>query len=352
MTRSILITLTVFLGICAFVTTNSAFKNSQEDVILFYNIFKDWITQSNKQYGIEEMAVRFMNWKSNFDFVQEQNSKRGLTYKLEMNGFAAMAPEEFSALYLGLNNDLELVEKHSKTAIPHKHNHSKLANHSSYLGLPRSVDWRKSGAVTPVKNQGKCGGCWAFAASGALEGLYAIKYKKLADFSEQQMIDCSAYLGNKGCDGGLMTAGFAYTQVYGIEPDKGYEYTASVNECRQDTDRVVFRNTGYKEVPANNSLALKKAVARQPVSVGIEASSLTVQLFKNGVITTGCSTNLDHGVLVVGYDVAADGQEYWIVKNSWGPKWGLKGYFHVAMGNQNTGMGVCGINRMASYPTL
>jgi len=348
-------TLAIFLGICAFVTTNSAFHNQQDDVVLFYNIFKDWIGQSHKQYGIEEMAVRFMNWRTNFDFVQEQNAKRSLGYQLEMNDFADMTAEEFSALHLGLSTDFDLVQKHSKGATPHKKNRTteyyKKTN-SSALGLPKSVDWRKRGAVTPVKNQGKCGGCWAFAASGALEGLYAIKRKKLVDLSEQQMIDCSGFLGNKGCDGGLMTAGFAYTQMYGVETDKGYEYTASVGYCRQDSDRVIFRNSGYKEVPANSSLALKKAVAKQPVAVGIEASSLTVQLYKKGVISTGCSTNLDHGVLIVGYDVTKDGQEYWIAKNSWGAKWGDKGYFNIAMGDQNGGMGVCGINMMASYPTL
>jgi len=99
-------------------------------------------------------------------------------------------------------------------------------------------------------------------------------------------------------------------------------------------------------------LALKAAVARQPVSVGIEASSMTLQLFKSGVINAGCGASLDHGVLVVGYDKTSTGQEYWIVKNSWGPQWGLQGFMHIAMGSQNGGAGACGINMMASYPTL
>jgi len=211
----------------------------------------------------------------------------------------------------------------------------------------------KKGAVAYVKNQGTCGGCWSFSASGALEGLHAIKNKKLVALSEQQMIDCadSSY-GNQGCGGGLMTGAFTYTEKHGLEAESGYAYTASQGTCRQNPKKVVFKNTGFKEVPANNHKALKAAVAQQPVSVGIEASGTAVQLYGGGVISSGCDTGLDHGVLVVGYDTDKQGRDYWIVKNSWGPNWGSNGYFHIAAGNQNSGAGVCGINMMASYPTL
>ena len=379
MAKSILITVVVLLGLCSF----SAFAglDKQLDVALHYNIFKDWSSQFNKKYGIEEMAVRYYNWKSNLDFVQEHNSKDE-DAKLEMNSFADLSPEEFSALHLGLNihqnltkplnslqstdganstdesDDLEFFDDESfaesdnstaniGTLLGAK---KKNINGGKY-GLPKSVDWRKTGAVTGVKNQGRCGGCWSFAASGALEGLHAIKKKKLVSFSEQQMIDCASAYGNQGCDGGLMTAAFQYTSDHGIEPENGYSYTAKVGNCQQNPKKVVFRNKGFKEVPANNHEALKAAVAKQPVSIGIEASSMTLQLFKSGVITANCGTNLDHGVLVVGYDKTPKGQEYWIVKNSWGSQWGLGGYFHIAMGSQNNGAGVCGINMMASYPT-
>nr|BAK01898.1 predicted protein [Hordeum vulgare subsp. vulgare] len=365
MTRSFLITLTVFLAICSLAASSNTFKNPQEDVVLFYNIFKDWITQSNKQYGIEEMAIRFFNWKNNFDFVQEHNAQAGLTFRLEMNDYADMTAEEFSALHMGLNTELLAASKKNKTApaAAKKANNTTNSTNATNAGfnknssaadtgLPKSVDCRKTGAVSGVKNQGTCGGCYAFAAAGALEGLYAIKNKKLTDISVQQMIDCSGFFGNKGCDGGLMTTTFGFTQMFGVEAESTYGYAAALGECRQNTDNIVFRNSGYEEVPQNDTLALKKAVARQPVSVGIEASSLAVQLFKSGVLTGGCGTALNHAVLIVGYDTDKNGQEYWIVKNSWGPKWGLKGYFHIAMGNQNSGMGVCGINLLASYPTL
>jgi len=291
--------------------------------------------------------------------VQEHNAK-DLSYKLEMNHFADMPYEEFSALHLGLNLDLDARQK-NKTKKNTENNNNKSHNKtegghnktdSAHHALPKSIDWRREGAVTGAKNQGQCGGCWSFSASGALEGLHAIKNKKLTSFSEQQMLDCSANYGNQGCDGGLMTNAFTYTQHHGIQPEAGYGYTASVGNCEANPKRVAFKNTGFEEVTSNDHSALKKAVAQQPVSIGLEASSMTVQLFQSGVITEGCGTQLDHGVLIVGYDTTSKGQGYWIVKNSWGPSWGLNGYMHIAMGSQNDGAGVCGINMLASYPTL
>jgi len=381
MTRSTtLVLLTVFaLALCSsFAIDLEAVKH--QDTALFYNIFKDWTAQHNKQYGVEEMAIRFYNWKSNYDYVQEHNTK-GLSYTLEMNHFADLTTEEFSALHLGLNvnnnknkkessnnknenkkdednkNDNKKDENNKKENQNDRHNYNhddnRNENHKDNAPvIPESIDWRNLGAVTSVKNQGQCGGCWAFSACGALEGLHAIKQKKLMSFSEQQLLDCSDNYGNEGCEGGLMTAGFQYTESFGVEPDVDYPFTGTDGTCTANSQRVAFRNKGYEEVTANDASALKAAVAQQPVSVGIAASSLTVQLFQGGVITNGCGTDLDHGVLAVGYDTTSYGQNYWIIKNSWGASWGLNGYFNIAMGSENNGEGVCGINMMASYPTF
>jgi C1A family cysteine protease len=341
-TSSLLTITIIILGLCC----SSSVAQSTLELEAFFQIFKDWTNKNIKQYGVEEMAIRFSNWKSNYNLVQEHNSKN-LSYQLEMNDFADMTPEEFSALHLGLNVDSAALK--NKKAESTNQTEDTLLN---YRRLPRSIDWRKKGAVTYVKNQGKCGGCWSFSASGALEGLHAIKKKELVSLSEQQMLDCSSSYGNQGCNGGLMTNAFTYTRDYGLQAEIHYKYVATEETCKFNPQKMVFKNTGLREVPTNNYKALKAAVAKQPVSIGIEASSLAVQLYGGGVITDGCSTNLDHGILIVGYDVTRDGQEYWIVKNSWGPRWGKNGYFHVAMGSQNEGAGVCGINMMASYPTL
>jgi xylem cysteine proteinase len=357
MARSFLICVTVLLGLCCFTALTQSIHELESK--LLYNIFKDWTGQQNRQYGVDELFIRFNNWKTNYEYVLEQNALN-LGYELGMNDYADMSAEEFSALHLGLNVDLDAVHKRAnnnnntkkKTNIVNNKTKSNTTNDTDSSGLPKSVDWRKKSAVTSVKNQGKCGGCWAFSASGALEGLHAIKNEKLVSLSEQQMIDCASSYGNQGCNGGLMTNAFTYSSENGVQAESNYKYTASEGTCRQNPRKVAFRNTGHEEVNANDFEDLKAAVAKQPVSVGLEASSMTVQLFKGGVITSGCSTNLDHGVLIVGYDTAPNGQEYWIVKNSWGAKWGLGGYMHIAMGSQNKGAGVCGINMMASYPTL
>ena len=405
----------IILGICAFAASASTKLTQSQEIQLFYSIFKDWTSQYNKQYGVEELATRFMTWKNNYDFVQEHNAKNADT-QLEMNHFADMSSEEFSALHLGLNADMvevrrkhtesrkkryepDTTHEHSEAAHNHTngtcnhtngtngtngtqnntngtcnhtngtHSHTNETNNNNnshhneahhkkeehhnnevHKGLPKSVDWRKAGAVTYVKNQGQCGACWSFSAAGALEGLNAISNKKLESLSVQQMIDCAGDFGNQGCDGGLMTNAFKYTGDFGIQLESAYEYAGAVGDCQINEKKVVFKNNGFEQVATSNFTALKIAVARQPISVGIEASSMTVQLFKGGVITD-CTTNLDHGVLVVGYDTDKKGQAYWIVKNSWGPQWGLKGFFNIAMGDQNDGAGVCGINMMASYPT-
>jgi C1A family cysteine protease len=350
MTRSFLLTITVLLGLCSLAAASNTFKDPNQEVVLFYNIFKDWISQSQKQYGIEELSVRFFNWKSNYDFVVQQNSNN-LGFRLEMNDFADMTNEEFGALHLGFMPELQKAAENTTT----DSTDSGLLGSdltANLLALPKKWDWRKEGIVSPVKNQGSCGGCWAFSATGALEGLYAIKNNNLVEFSEQQMIDCSADYGNQGCDGGLMTLAFQYTRRIGAQPSSDYGYTAKVEKCKHDSSKALFRISGHRDVPANNSLALKAAVARQPVAVGIEASGLAVQLFKSGVIAKDCSTALDHAVLIVGYDTDASGQDYWIVKNSWGAKWGQKGYMNIARGSHNKGAGVCGINMMATYPVV
>jgi C1A family cysteine protease len=266
-----------------------------------------------------------------------------------MNDYADLTNEEFGALHLGFNPALQKATDNNTSTDSGLLGSELTAN---LAAVPTKFDWRKEGIVSPVKNQGSCGGCWAFSATGALEGLYAIKNKNLVEFSEQQMIDCSKDYGNNGCEGGLMSFAFQYVKTVGTQPSSGYGYVAKVEKCKQDSTKATFRIGGYRDVPANNSLALKAAVARQPISVGIEASGLAVQLFKSGVIAKDCGTALDHAVLVVGYDTDASGQDYWIVKNSWGAKWGQKGYMNIARGSQNKGAGVCGINMMANYPTL
>ena len=187
-------------------------------------------------------------------------------------------------------------------------------------GVP-PVDWRSSGAVTPVKNQGQCAGCWAFAAVGATEGAYQIATGALRSLSEQELIDCAgSAFGNLGCQGGIMTNAYNYImQNNGIDSEDDYVYAAATDQCwTAATKRNVAAIETWQAVKPNNESQLEAAVAKGPVSVAIEADQAGFQHYASGVYDGACGTKLDHGVLVVGFTA-----DYWIVKNSWGTAWGV-----------------------------
>lgn len=220
------------------------------------------------------------------------------------------------------------------------------------LELPRSVDWRKKGAVTPVKNQGRCGSCWSFSTTGALEGQMFRKTGRLVSLSEQNLIDCSGEYGNNGCNGGLMDNAFAYIRDNkGIDSEESYPYEGVQGECRYSKQAREGEDTGFVDIPSGNEHALMKALASVgPVSVAIDASHESFQFYHDGVYDPpNCDSHaLDHGVLVVGYGTTDDDVDYYIVKNSWGTTWGKDGYIWMARNSGNE----CGVATQASYPLV
>jgi C1A family cysteine protease len=214
------------------------------------------------------------------------------------------------------------------------------------------IDWVKRGAVSSVKNQMNCGGCWSFSAAEAIEGEYYIKHKNLYNLSEQELIDCSGYLGNNGCDGGSMVSAFKYVISNGLCLDTNYSYTAQQGMCQNTTCGKKIHINTYYNVPQSED-QLKKALMRQPISVAIQANKRSFQLYKSGVYDDpDCGDQLDHGVLLVGYGYDVDsGLDYWKIKNSWSSEWGEDGYMRLLKGSVSS-EGQCGIAMDASYPVI
>jgi C1A family cysteine protease len=210
-----------------------------------------------------------------------------------------------------------------------------------YLGeeLAESVDWTTKGAVTVVKDQGQCGSCWAFSTTGGLEGAWQISSGNLVSMSEQQFVDCSKQ--NSGCNGGLMDYAFSFAEGTAVATEDSYAYTARDGSCKSSFTTAIPQGgvTGYKDV-SNSASALQSALNSGPVSVAIQADQSVFQQYTGGVITSGCGSNLDHGVTATGYDGNTIN-----VKNSWGSSWGVSGYVKIDASQ-------CGITTSASYPTV
>ncbi|GMI86763.1 senescence-associated gene 12 [Hibiscus trionum] len=224
--------------------------------------------------------------------------------------------------------------------------------YENVTALPSTVDWTKKGAVTPIKDQGQCGCCWAFSAVAAMEGVTKLTTGTLISLSKQELVDCDTKGEDQGCQGGLMDDVFQFIQKNkGLTTESNYPYTGVDGTCNanQEANHAATIN-GFQDVPANSEDALQKAVANQPVSVAIDASGFEFQFYSGGVFTGSCGTQLDHGVTVVGYGEDDDGTKYWLVKNSWGTSWGEQGYIRMQR-DVDANEGLCGIAMQASYPT-
>ncbi|XP_002533962.2 low-temperature-induced cysteine proteinase [Ricinus communis] len=310
-------------------------------------LFQQWKEKHRKVYKhVEEAEKRLENFRRNLKYVVEKNQKKknlGSAHTVGLNKFADMSNVEFRQKYLSK------VKKPIK-----KRNNNLMTSRQRNLQscvAPSSLDWRKKGVVTPVKDQGDCGSCWAFSSTGAIEGINAIVTGDLVSLSEQELMDCDTT--NYGCDGGYMDYAFEWViNNGGIDTEIDYPYTGVDGTCNiaKEETKVVSVD-GYEDVAESDS-ALLCATVQQPISVGIDGSAIDFQLYTSGIYNGSCSDNpndIDHAVLIVGFG-SEDGEDYWIVKNSWGTEWGINGYFYL-LRDTNLPYGVCAVNAMASYPT-
>lgn len=290
--------------------------------------------------GDDAEASHKTTFEANLAVIAEQNAKDdGLTFGI--NQFTDLTQEQFKAA-AGFG------------FVPAEENmgSSPMLGEHIYQGetLASSLDWGSRGAVTAVKDQGQCGSCWSFSTTGGLEGAWHAASGSLTSMSEQQFMDCSSQ--NFGCTGGRLGVALDYASGTKVAKESSYGYRGVQGSCKSRFTAAIPNGgvTGYNRVGSWRRTTvndMKSALAKGPVSVAIQADQRAFQHYTSGVLSSGCGTQLDHAVLVVGYGTSG-GKNYWRVKNSWASSWGDGGYIKMDYATN-----VCGVlNSQAVYPLV
>merc|ERR1712002_929300 len=263
----------------------------------------------------EHETSRFGNFKDNHLFIHDHN-KSTKHHLCGHNKFSHWGFDEYKKqLTLKKSNDVPQTQKLQAT--------------EQYL-FDGTVDWEQQGYVTPVKNQGQCGSCWAFGTVATMESAHAIQTNNLVSMSEQQLIDFDTY-NNNGCNGGLPYWAFYYLQTYGLVTEQEYPYYGG----QEHQIISVEGNYGVGQIiqdGIHNAVEFQTIIKNNgPSSVGIYAASRSMMMYKSGVyydssIPYNCE--VDHCVTVVGYG-EMNGQKFYKIKNSWGTTWGDNGYLYL-----------------------
>jgi len=311
------------------------------DQLTHVRVFNRFMMDHNKTYNsYTEYQKRYSIFRKNMKKVLElqQNEKGSAQYG--PTKYSDLTEEEFGEL-LGFRMDMKPLHRSLRSAtIPD-------------LEIPREFDWRTKGVVTPIKNQGRCGSCWAFSTTGNIEGQYAIKHKKLLSFSEQELVDCDFY--DAGCNGGLPErAYYSLRMLGGLETESDYPYHGVKGMCSLNKTMTKVSVIGGLELPRNEHAIARWLVKHGPVSVAVNANPM--QFYKGGVLhpfRLMCNPyKLNHAVLIVGYGVHRTSfhkrpQPYWIIKNTWGADWGEEGYVRLYRG-----AGTCGIDMVPTTAVI
>ncbi|XP_063053585.1 pro-cathepsin H [Engraulis encrasicolus] len=299
--------------------------------------FKMWMSQYNKQYDMTEYHHRLKIFAENKRMIEKHNAGNH-TFTMGLNQFSDLTFAEFKRSFL-------LNEPQNCSATVGNH----VKGHRHY---PDSIDWRKKGNfVTPVKNQGGCGSCWTFSTTGCLESVTAISTGKLLDLSEQQLVDCAQAFNNHGCSGGLPSQAFEYIMYNkGLMTEQDYPYLGFDDDCSFDAKKAAAFVKDVVNITKYDEMDMVDAVANHnPISFAYEVTNDFMHYQKGVYTSTKCHNTTDmvnHAVLAVGYGTENE-LPYWIVKNSWGVRWGMEGYFYIERGKN-----MCGLAGCSSYPVV
>ncbi|XP_020088824.1 fruit bromelain-like [Ananas comosus] len=302
--------------------------------------FDEWMADFGRVYSDDaEKMRRFEIFKDNVNRIEAFNRRGGNSYTLGINQFADMTNDEIVAQHVGLSLPLNMTNLEPSVSF----------EDVNMSAIPQSIDWRDYGAVTPVKNQGTCGSCWAFSSIATVEGIYKIKTGQLISLSEQEVLDCTV---SNACTSGWVHKAYEFIIANkGVTTEANYPYVGYKGTCRNNKPNAAYI-TGYQYVqPSYDERAIMYAVANQPTVIAIDASSYYFNYYNGGIFKGPCGTNIFHAVTVVGYGQdSSTGDKYWIIKNSWGNRWGENGY--VRMLRDTAYPGLCGLASYGIYPTL
>ncbi|KAI1898692.1 hypothetical protein AGOR_G00074990 [Albula goreensis] len=303
-----------------------------EESVELLSAFKEFVTKYNRSYSSQEEAdKRLRIFQENLQTAQILQSLDQGSAEYGVTKFSDLTEEEFRSLYLNPLLSQQNLHRPLKPAGPARN------------PAPPSWDWREHGAVSPVKNQGMCGSCWAFSVTGNIEGQWFLKRGELLSLSEQELVDCDRL--DQACGGGLPSNAYeAIEKLGGLETETDYTYTGHKQSCDFSTGKVAaYINSSVELSKDENEIAAWLA-ENGPVSVALNAFAM--QFYRKGVshpLKIFCNPwMIDHAVLLVGYG-DRNGTPFWAIKNSWGEDYGEEGYYYLYRGSR-----LCGINKMCS----
>jgi len=329
------------------ITTNNVWENEA----LVSKMFEDFKVTHKKEYSTETEHLERKAIFANNLKVAAEHQKGDPDAKHGVTQFMDLTSKEFQDMMGLVPVDTSMLRKNLASF-------AGKPEHPRVQADPDTFDWRDQGAVTLVKNQGSCGSCWSFSTTGCLEGVNFLKTGNLTSLSEQELVDCDHQCDpveteacDAGCNGGLPSNAMQWIiDNKGLATEADYPYRGIDGTCKQSSVTPAVTANNFTIIGEGDEVAVREALlANGPVSIGLNAGYM--QTYVAGVSCPWlCNPKaLDHGVLIVGYgqhEIAParlDFQDYWIIKNSWGPTWGNDGYYHLCKDKNN----VCGVASMA-----